>query len=364
MPYVDKKRPGVLRAQVKFKVDGKLTKHFKDFPLSARREAIAWEVQKRKELQEQTPTIQTGTALLDFCNRYLDHCELRYTRKVFKEKKSLCEALVKRWGALLVEDVTSELVNTYLQEIARSKSANRHNKDRKNLLAMWNWGQKILDLPSNPVAKIDRLPHDREPQYTPPTSDILKVLAAANREERVFLNCYLLTGARRSEIFRWTWNDDINFDKRQVRLGTRKTADGSMSYEWLPMNDELYEDLWSWWNNRPIKDPTFVFVSTSNRHHGQPFTTRRQFMRGICKRAGVKEFGFHALRRYVASYLADDQKVSAKSIQRLLRHKNLHTTEKYIGNINDDLRAITGLLSSKGLQDGPPKTIKGLGNEP
>ena len=115
----------------------------------------------------------------------------------------------------------------------------------------------ILGLDNNPMAKIKRLPHDRAPQYTPPTEHILKVLAAANREERIFLNCYLQTGARRSEIFRWTWAEGINFEKREVRLGTRKRRDGSMEYEWLPMSDELHDELWSWWKTRPIKDSPY-----------------------------------------------------------------------------------------------------------
>jgi len=70
-------------------------------------------------------------------------------------------------------------------------------------------------------------------------------------------------------------------------------------------------------------------------------------MKGLCKRAGVKEFGFHALRRYVASVLADTHKISAKTIQRILRHKNVTTTERYIQNINNDPGAVMNLLSNK-----------------
>jgi integrase len=95
-----------------------------------------------------------------------------------------------------------------------------------------------------PEELLPRALQAKAPQYTPPQEDILKLLMAATREERIFLNCYLQTGARRSEIFRWTWVDDINFERREVRLGTRKTRDGSMSYETLPMSGELYQDLW------------------------------------------------------------------------------------------------------------------------
>ena len=224
----------------------------------SRRAAADWEADKRRELakEEKTPK-PTGTDFLTFCNRYCDDVELRFTVKVFKEKKALCETLIKRWGNPAVDEITPGMVNEYFAEQAQKRSPNAHNRDRKNLLAMWNWGRDILDLQSNPVARIKKLPHDREPQYTPPTADILKILAAAKPEEKVFLQCYLHTGARRSEIFRWTWNEDINFERREVRLGTRKTRDGSMSYETLPMNQELYDALWWWWNNRPIKDTPY-----------------------------------------------------------------------------------------------------------
>ena len=326
MPYWDKDRnlwQGIVRWNGR-----KFKKAFK-----VKRNAVEWEVQTRKDLQEQetqkTPATPTGMDLLTLCNRYLDDAQLRFTRKTFAEKKTLCKELLKRFGNLPVEEIMPEMIQKYLTHRAQKGSANLHNRDRKHLLAMWNWGMNILGLQRNPLAHIKPVPHTRRPQYTPPTEDVLRVIAVANREERIFLNCYLHTGARRSEIFAWRWNEDINFERREVRLGTRKTRDGSIEYEWLPMSDMLYEELWSWWLNRPIKDPTYVFVSTSNRYHGKPFTTRNRFLRGLCKRAGVQPFGFHALRRYVASFLADTHKVSAKTIQRILRHKNLATTERY-----------------------------------
>ena len=196
--------------------------------------------------------------------------------------------------------------------------------------------------------------------------DILKILQAATREERVFLQAYLQTGARRSEIFRWTWNDDVNFEKREVRLGTRKTRDGSMEHEWLPMSDELHGELWWWWEHRTLKDSPYVFPSTSRRpghHFGGVYVERRWFLKTLCKRAGVKPFGFHALRRYVASLLADTHKISAKTIQRILRHKNVTTTERYIQNINHDLGATMNLLTIKSTQEEHPNNSKGLGNE-
>jgi integrase len=211
----------------------------------------------------------------------------------------------------------------------------------------------------NPVVRIKKRPHDRGAQYVPPTEDILKVLAVATREEKVLLDCYLLTGARRSEIFRWTWHEDINFERRHYRLGTRKTRDGSMEYEWFDMNDELYESLWWLWQNRTFKDSPYVWVDNhQGPNYGRPYKVRRRFLASLCERAGVRLFGFHALRRYVASILADTHKVSAKTIQRVLRHKNLATTERYIRALNRDLKDTLNLLSERKIHQGIPQKKK------
>jgi len=314
----------------------------------SKKDALEWEAAKRRELKKSDKSSRRGMALIVFCGKYLDFAR-RFSAKTYKEKRALCGRILKAWGPdILAVNVTSEMVLAYLDNQAETRSSNASNKDRKNLMALWSWGVAFLELPSNPVLKTKKRPHDRKPQYAPPQDDVLKVLAVATREERVFLDCYLQTGARRSEIFRWNWLEDINLEYRQVRLGTRKNRDGSMDYQWLPMSESLFESLSWWWGNRPVKTSPFVFVNPK----GEQYSTRRRFMAGLCKRAGVRPFGFHALRRYVASILADTHKVSAKTIQRILRHKQVATTERYIHHLNSDLQNTMNMLSEKKIPEG------------
>ncbi len=223
---------------------------------------------------------------------------------------------------------------------SRKISNDRFNKERKNLLAMFNWGRDILDLKSNPVAKIKQLPHNRAAQYVPLQQDIFRILAVATPEERVFLYSYLHTGARRSSIFRLTWSEDIDFEGKRIRIGSRKSRDGSFKYVWLPMTSELHDSLKWWWGHR--RDNLWVFTSKK----GGPWTERRGFLRSLCHRAGVREFGFHAIRRHVASVLAS-QNVPLKTIGEILDHSKLSTTERYVYNLNNDLAVTMELLSQK-----------------
>jgi len=331
MPYRDR---GKWRGVVK--INGK--RHSESF--DTKREAITWENNFRGKLLCPTDEVD----FITFSGKYLELATSRFVKSTYSEKAALNRNFLQFLGANLpVGQITARHVQDYLLKQAKKRGNNSANKDRKNLLAMWNWGQKILDLPTNPVTKTFKLPHDRKPQYTPSENDVLCLLAAANRKERAFLDCYLCTGARRSEILRLKW-EDVNFEKREIRLWTRKTKDGSMEGEWLPMTDKLHESLWWCWQTRQFKESPFVWVNEEGPHAGEPFTTRHRFMKGLCKRARIHPFGFHALRRYVASILADTHKISAKTIQRILRHKSLQTTERYIQNINRDLSRVMSLL--------------------
>lgn len=311
-----------------------------------KREAKEWEVEVKKDAKKRATLALRGMDWLTFSVKYLDYAKAKYIHKTYHEKKLLIEMFSRFIGRNLpVVEISAQQVQDYLLLQTGTRSANSANRDRKNLHSMFAWGQKIHDFPTNPVSKTERFPHDRKEQYVPPERDILKLLSIADRKERLFLLCYLHTAARRSEIFRLKWVDDINFERGEMRLGTRKTKDGSMEYEWVPMTEELKTEL-MWHYKMTSAKSQYLWTVEEGPYSGQPFTYRHKFLKGLCHRAGVKSFGFHALRRYAASILADKFKVSSKTIQRILRHKNLSTTEVYIKRLNTDLRVTMELLSS------------------
>jgi integrase len=362
MSYQDKKKDKWV-GEIEFQK----TRHRNYF--DTRQAAKNWEVAKRKELLAPKPELKSeDMELRTFFSLYLDSAELKLIQKTFKEKKALLQTLSRIWGGdTPVKDISPAMVSKYLENRAQEmpqealnltgkkknqrKRLSKHasNKDRKNLHALWEWGKKIHNLPTNPVSNTDKLPYDKPVQYIPLEKDVIRMLEVITLEEKVFLLAYLDTGARRSEIFRWTWADDINFEKRQVRLGTRKTRDGSMKYVWMPMTKALFNALWWWYHNQPerVKESPYVFVNThGGPTHGKPFTVRRWFLKRICDRAGVKPFGYHAIRRYAASIMADKFKAPLPIIQKFLRHEHLSTTDLYIGNIHSDLAAIMEQNSS------------------
>ncbi len=112
------------------------------------------------------------------------------------------------------------------------------------------------------------------------------------------------------------------------------------------MNQVLYDTLWGIWQQRTHDQWVFFNAKTGTRYMHRP-----KLMRTICKRAGVRHFGFHTLRHYVASYLADQKKFSITQISRLLRHQNKATTERYLQVVDTQLRDVMASLEEKSHTD-------------
>jgi integrase len=144
------------------------------------------------------------------------------------------------------------------------------------------------------------------------------------------------TQARRIEAVRLTW-DDVNFEQQWVRLYTRKRRSGQLEPDYVPMNKTLYGFLHSRWKRRDKANPhLFQFVEKE----------LDQMMPNLCEKAGIKAFGFHAIRHYVSSLMNDAGK-GIKQIQRILRHKRQSTTETYLHTIDSALYDAVEALEEK-----------------
>jgi len=82
-------------------------------------------------------------------------------------------------------------------------------------------------------------------------------------------------------------------------------------------------------------------------------------MRRMCKRAGVKRFGFHAIRHLTASTLYN-QGHPLSVIQAILRHKSPSTTEKYVKTLG--LESVRGVLDNV-FSDRYESTVSATGDD-
>jgi integrase len=66
-------------------------------------------------------------------------------------------------------------------------------------------------------------------------------------------------------------------------------------------------------------------------------------MKKLCRKAGVKIFGFHAILHHVASILADSGKASLSQIQKMLRHRRTSTADNCIKTLDPQLRQVANV---------------------
>ncbi len=124
---------------------------------------------------------------------------------------------------------------------------------------------------------------------------------------------YYYTGARRGEVFRLLWSD-VNFDSGSIRLVDHKGRDGSSRARWVPMHPELAKALRWWQAVRPCVVDNVFMQEHCDGMLGEPFQQRSKLMPRLCRKAGVKPFGFHALRHKAAGWLWPNAHMPATDI--------------------------------------------------
>ncbi|MEJ2286755.1 MAG: site-specific integrase, partial [Desulfobacterales bacterium] len=264
----------------------------------------------------------------------LDHVKAYNSDSHYRTYVYLARRWVHSWGDLACSEITQEMVQSHILE--RHKiSGFTANKDLRYLRAAFNYGMKRKLVKSNPTEGIEFLPIERKIRYVPTVEEINRVLDLAKPDVQDYLWVIRDTFARVGEINRLTW-DDVNFNDKYIILYTRKKRHGHLSPRKVAMTEKLYEILsrrsvnsrsgvqWVFWQR--YKDRSTGKIITG------PFQYRRTILRTLCKKAGVRYFGFHALRHSGAS-LMDRNNVPIGSIQRILGHENRQTTEIYLHSI-------------------------------
>ena len=226
--------------------------------------------------------------------------------------------------------------------LARWDHPNTYNTNRSYLISFYDWMVEEGKRPANP-ARQTRRAKPREPAVYRLTGDeILRLLDAADgvRERRaIYLG--LLAGLRRGEIlglqgrhfqrpgFIWV-SPDIGKGKQE---------------RWLPVTDDLAPvvdeirtslaaDDYVLCKQR-WRDPGINRVTQEKRKHPMAPKALWELVRRVAVRAGIAEsIHPHLLRHAFAGGMARHGGVLAT--QALLGHKNLATTQAYLGRLAPD----------------------------
>lgn len=301
-------------------------------------DAKEWEAnQKALPLEKFLERTPTEFSLAEWSTKYLDHVKAAYEDKTYLEKRLAFEQFFLSFKPTLHPgDLDPGDLLEHFEKQAKARSGNAANKDRKNLIAGWNWAVKYMaGWPeiANPFTKTDKQKGEEWPRYIPPVEDFWKVFDVAKGQDKVMLLTYLHTAARKSELFALK-RADLDMNRHRIRLWTKK-REGGLEADWIPMTDELHASLTEWLKVHPFPNQENVFACDDDEYnfsrdfYGQPYSSRVHWMKKLCGRAEVTPFGLHAIRHLSASIL-DDCGYPITVIQALLRHRSATTTSRYL----------------------------------
>jgi integrase len=167
---------------------------------------------------------------------------------------------------------------------------------------------------------------------------IKRLMEVLNQEEDQtaanVMRLALMTGMRRSEIFKLQWAD-IDFERDFIKLQDPKGGTNQV----IPLNDSakaIFENI------NQTEENLFVFPG---RDKGTHLTDCRKSFKRIAVSANLPK-GFrplHGLRHVYASMLASSGAVDLYTLQKLLTHKSPLMTQRYAHLRDETLRRASNL---------------------
>ncbi len=187
-----------------------------------------------------------------------------------------------------------------------------------------------------------------------------RLLAAARGEWRTMILTALRTGMRHGELIGLRWEDvDLVAGRITVRqnvvdgkIGTPKSGKPRE----IPLGVEVRTALKE---HRHLRGPLVFFCSMSGELLGT-VDTRLPLWRA-CKKAGLRQIGWHALRRHsFASHLVM-RGASLKAVQELLGHSSIQMTMRYAHLAPEVVNEIVRLLDGPSAEWVPDRVGQSLG---
>jgi len=301
------------------------------------------------------PSIIT-IAISTVTDAYLDHVRARQSKSSYEDKKRAFKLLYRHVDPTRpIIEVSYLIIEQVLAEAAKT-SNNRANRHRTHFLACWNWAVRAFGLPKDSPWDVDPYPHTAIPHRMPTGDEFWKVVNAADEQHQAILLTFLFTAGRKGEVLRLRWCD-VDFEHGTITLYTSKRKGGAPQADRLAMIPAL-RDVLKKQQARTRLRSEYVFI---NEATGSRYTSATKMMEQLCRNAGVEKFGFHGIRHLAATVLADAPNMSLKDVQRMLRHKQVATTERYIHSLGCrlDERAAEAFERFSG---GPPGGQKKTGS--
>jgi integrase len=251
-----------------------------------------------------------------------EYLEEKAGKRSLRSDKTNLKSLLPQFQHKLLHEITRHDIEGWVHRRKGQVSGATVNREFALLRHMLNIAIEKGYIDKNPAKGIKRCQEAPwRHKYIFSEAEIHQLIAMAAPHLRQILVVAFGTGLRKGDILALRW-EDIDFDRGIITLYMQKTGE-PIEIPMLPMVREILERIKARGNDSP-----FIFTF----HPGHRIGEIKTAFRGAMRRSGldVKGYRFHDIRRTFATMLYN-RGVHLTKIQRLLGHKSITTTERYLG---------------------------------
>ena len=279
------------------------------------------EVPAPVEKREVVPTIAA------FTKQFIDNYAVANNKpsEVASKQSALRFHILPVLGHLSLDKVGPAQIEAFkamkLKEGLSPKTVNNHLIVLRRMLSVAEEWELIKHVPKFKWLKVPEVEFDFLT-----FEEAAKFLATGEGEWRTMIAVAMKAGLRQGEILGLRWKDvDLVTGKIIVRQSSVRGIVGTPK-GWRSREIELCSDLWDILKAHRHLRGELVFCDLD----GQMLTKNqcRRPLYDVCKRASLRQIGWHVLRHTFASHLVM-RGVPIRVVQELLGHRDIKTTMRY-----------------------------------
>ena len=278
--------------------------------------------------------VRTGATFAEAAAEYLRYIEHDRGRKpsTVRGYRSAIEAhLVPVFGAMAVEDVTTEAIERWMADF--SGSPRSRNKLLIQLHGILGRARRVYGLPSNAAADVEKVPLRQSGDidvFSPEEVWALVRAADSPQDAAIFLTA-AFTGLRMGELLALRWRD-VDFTGQTIRVRAsyylgELTTPKSGKVRAVPMAPDVASALAQLGQREHwVGDDDLVFVGVTGGYLDGSALRRRY--KAALAAAGLRPLRFHDLRHTFGTRMI--AKADIRRVQEWMGHADIQTTMRYL----------------------------------
>ena len=326
---------------IRYRVNGQLIRRAAGYDKRQAEDALA---AVRGDLVRGTYKLRGKSEIRTFSEMVTEYLEDKADKRSLSRDRVSFKSLMPEFQHLELNQITVREIEAYIKKRKRSVSGATINRELALLKCLFNLAIRSGYTERNPVREVKRCQEAAwRTKYVFSEAEMHKLINAAAPHLQPILWLAFGTGLRKGDILGLKWKD-VDLDRGIISLVMQKTGE-IVEIPLLLLLREILAQM-----KKSSSGSEYVFTSAwPSRKAGQH--TRlidiKTGFKAALRRSGLADKGyrFHDIRRSFAT-LIYKRGAGLTAVQRLLGHKSVLTTERYLGLKFEEVRQAVMLLDS------------------